>query len=208
MTAAAGPAPARLTRARQRTRDQLVAAAMRVFARHGYAGASVDAIAEEAGYTVGALYSNFATKHDLFLAAFEQHCAGEVAALRALTEAAASREELLAAVIPRFAELNQEQREAWQLWTELRLYAQRHPEAAQRIAAVQAEARDAIARALGRDGEPLPGEVAALVHALWNGFMLYRLISPEAVSPDALGRAVGWLLDGSQAGQMRKGQQR
>ena len=75
----------------------------------------MDAIAEQAGFTVGALYSNFATKQELFLAVFERHCAGELAALRALAEAAASAEELLAAVPARFADLDAEQREWWQL---------------------------------------------------------------------------------------------
>src|SRR6266516_2639768 len=123
--------PVRLTRteSRQRTRDLLISAAMRVFARDGYAGASVDAIAGQAGFTVGALYSNFATKQELFLAAFERHCADELAALPALTETGASREELLLAVTRRFGEVDEEHREWWQLWAELWLYAQRHPQA-------------------------------------------------------------------------------
>jgi AcrR family transcriptional regulator len=188
----------RLTReqSRHRTRDLLVSAATRVFAREGYAGASVDAIAGQAGFTVGALYSNFATKQELFLAVFERHCAGELAALRALADTATSAQELLAAITARFATMGQEEREWWQLSTELWLYAQRHPDAARRLAAVHAEARQVIAGALGHGGEPLTGEVAALVHALWAGFMHYRLISPDALSPDAFGRAVGWLLAG------------
>src|SRR5437660_12179265 len=102
------PARTRLTReqSRQRTRAALIVAAMGVFARDGYAGASVDAIAEQAGYTVGALYSNFATKQELFLAVFEQHCAGELAALRVLADQATTAEELLAAVTGRFADLD------------------------------------------------------------------------------------------------------
>src|SRR6266702_406497 len=102
------PARTRLTReqSRQRTRAALIAAAMRVFARDGYAGASVDAIAEQAGFTVGALYSNFATKQELFVAVFEHHCAGELAELRALAETAASAQELLTAVTARFADFD------------------------------------------------------------------------------------------------------
>lgn len=180
---------------------------MRVFARHGYAGASVDAIAEQAGFTVGALYSNFATKQDLFLAVFERHCDGELAALRALTAASGTREELLAAVTRRFADLDEEHREWWQLSSELWLYAQRHPAAARRMAAVQDDARAVIAQALGRDGEPLGGELATVIHALWSGFMHYRLISPEAASADTFARAVGWLLD-SQGARRTKGRQR
>ena len=194
------PARTRLTReqSRQRTRAALIAAAMGVFARDGYAGAPVDAIAEQAGFTVGALYSNFATKQDLFLAVFEQHCAGELAALRALAEQAATADELLAAVTSRFADLDDQQRQWWQLSAELWLYAQRHPEAAARMATIQAETSQVIAQALSSSGHPLSDELAAVIHALWTGFMHYRLTSPEAVSADAFGRAVGWLLAGQQ----------
>lgn len=191
----------RLTRAqsRQRTRELLITAAMRVFARDGYAGASVDAIAEQAGFSVGALYSNFATKQELFLAVFERHCAAELADLRALVADSGSREELLAAVSGRFAELDEQHRAWWQLSSELWLFAQRHPDAAQRLAAVQDETRQVIAEAFGRGGQPLDGQLAALLHALWSGFMHYRLVSPDAVSADAFGRAVGWLLDGERS---------
>jgi AcrR family transcriptional regulator len=50
---------------------QLLEAAQRVFLRDGFHGASLDAIAEEAGYTTGAVYSNFRGKDDLFLAVRE-----------------------------------------------------------------------------------------------------------------------------------------
>jgi AcrR family transcriptional regulator len=43
----------------EQTRSQLLEAALRVFLRHGFHGASLDEIAEEAGYTTGAVYSNF-----------------------------------------------------------------------------------------------------------------------------------------------------
>jgi AcrR family transcriptional regulator len=194
-------ARSRLTRAesRQRTRESLVASAMRVFARAGYAGASVDAIAEEAGFSVGALYSNFATKEELFLAALERHCAEELAELKALSAAAHSRHTLLAAVAQRFTVLDDRHREWWQLWAELWLYAQRHPHAVSRLRAVQDEARAVIAEALG--GGPaghnrLHSELAAAVHALWGGFMLYRLVNPDAVTAEAFGRAVEWLVAG------------
>jgi hypothetical protein len=36
--------------------------------------------------------------------------------------------------------------------------------------------------------------VPAVVHALWTGFMHYRLINPEALSADTFGQAVRWLL--------------
>ncbi len=154
---------------------------MRVFAREGYAGASVNAIAEQAGYTIGALYSNFATKDELFWAAFEQHCSSELAALDALIASNQDLGELIGAITNRFADLDETHREWWALWAELWLYGQRHPSAAGRLAAVQADSRAAIARALDRAGHPGSDEVAAVIHALWTGFMLYRLTAPDAL---------------------------
>src|ERR1700742_997901 len=61
-----------------RTRAELIATAAAVFARRGYKGASVEEIAEEAGYSHGAVYSNFAGKADLFLAVFEEYMAERV----------------------------------------------------------------------------------------------------------------------------------
>lgn len=65
----------RLLRAerKERTRAELVGAARSVFLRHGFHAASLEEIAEEAGYTKGAVYSNFAGKDDLFLAVLEDH---------------------------------------------------------------------------------------------------------------------------------------
>ena len=54
------------------TRERLLDAALEVFSRRGYSAASVDEIAAEAGYSKGAVYSNFSGKEDLFLALFDQ----------------------------------------------------------------------------------------------------------------------------------------
>lgn len=61
--------PIRLTRAQQQaqTRERLLSAAERVLAHHGYSGASIDLISAEAGYSKGAVYSNFASKEEVFL---------------------------------------------------------------------------------------------------------------------------------------------
>ena len=61
--------PVRLTRAQQQalTRERLLAAAERVLAGHGYGGASIDLITAEAGYSKGAIYSNFESKEAVFL---------------------------------------------------------------------------------------------------------------------------------------------
>lgn len=61
---------------RQRqTRSALIAAARAVFARDGYHRARLDAIAEQAGYSKGAVYSNFDGKAALFLAVIDDDLA-------------------------------------------------------------------------------------------------------------------------------------
>src|SRR5699024_5681061 len=56
------------TARRRRTRERLMDAAYDLFANHGVTATSIDAIAEEAGFTRGAFYSNFESKTELFFA--------------------------------------------------------------------------------------------------------------------------------------------
>src|SRR6186997_399416 len=67
----------RLTRAEQgeRNRGLVLAAARRVFLERGYAGATLEAIADEAGFSKGVVYSQFAGKPDLFLALLDARIA-------------------------------------------------------------------------------------------------------------------------------------
>src|SRR6266542_2850743 len=58
-------------RRRAMTREHLLEAAAMVFARDGFQGSSLDVIASTAGFTKGAVYSNFKSKDDLFLAVLE-----------------------------------------------------------------------------------------------------------------------------------------
>jgi AcrR family transcriptional regulator len=59
-------------RRRQLTRDALVEAAGEVFAKKGVNGASMEEIAAEAGFSRGAIYSNFKSKEDLLLAVIDR----------------------------------------------------------------------------------------------------------------------------------------
>lgn len=74
MTDAQGSRP-RLTRGEQqaRTRRELVLSALGHFTQHGYHGARLDLIAADAGYSKGAVYSNFADKAELFLAVLDHN---------------------------------------------------------------------------------------------------------------------------------------
>ena len=60
------------------TRVRLLRSAELVFAERGFFAASLDEIAARAGFSIGAVYSNFESKGDLFLALFEEHVADQV----------------------------------------------------------------------------------------------------------------------------------
>ena len=53
------------------TRERLVETAHRLFLADGYNATSLDKVAAEAGFSKGAVYSNFATKHELGLAVLD-----------------------------------------------------------------------------------------------------------------------------------------
>src|ERR1700679_1871859 len=83
---------------RGEVRDRILDAASKVFAAEGFAGATIDAIGQAAGFTKGAVYSNFESKDELFLALldreFEQRGALIATALESGGDTAAAASEL------------------------------------------------------------------------------------------------------------------
>jgi AcrR family transcriptional regulator len=90
----------RLTRQESRleTRTRLLESAAQLFARGGYEGASVDLIAESAGYSKGAFYSNFESKEAIFLELLDVHKRREIDALAQLIAQDVSAPELLSLI--------------------------------------------------------------------------------------------------------------
>ncbi len=93
---------ARLTREESQalTRAKLLANAVRVVAAEGYEGASIDKIAEAAGCSKGAFYSNFSSKEELFLELLETHAGQDVVEIARLLDGVSGP----AAIIDRFCE--------------------------------------------------------------------------------------------------------
>jgi len=80
-------------------RDRILAAAKKVFEAHGYAAATMDAVAAEAGVAKGSIYNYFKSKHDLFSQIFKEMTAGEMASADELLATSASAAEKLAALL-------------------------------------------------------------------------------------------------------------
>lgn len=122
---------------RQRTRTRLLDAAFDVFAEQGVKAASVETIAEAAGFTRGAFYSNFSSKEELFFALMErektmrieQLDAGVEQYLRPLVGAGGVElgdAEVIKA-ITRILELQSDDRRWWLVQSEFLLLALRDP---------------------------------------------------------------------------------
>ena len=182
--------PTRLTRSERRaqTRTALLDAAGRVFVERGFAGASVEAIAAEAGYTRGAFYSNFSSKEELFVALLQERA---FALMRALARESAGLTP--AEVGARSAELHAQPAAAWmtRLWLEVLAHAGRDAQTRRLTAGFWTETRaigaEQIARTYDEAGlEPPvdPRELASAFIALDIGLGLQRFVDPDAVSLD------------------------
>lgn len=90
---------ARLSRAESQaqTRDRLITTAKRAFLRDGYTATSLEKVADEAGYSKGAVYSNFRNKDELCLAVLDAIHAEQMAAVAAAVAGTTSLTERLAA---------------------------------------------------------------------------------------------------------------
>src|ERR1700675_1358331 len=86
--------PRKLTRKENQelTREGVLRAARVCFARYGYQGSSVDRIAEKAGFSKGAFYSNFDSKASILLEILARHHADYIAQLRDIIDRATADE--------------------------------------------------------------------------------------------------------------------
>src|SRR5690349_19619325 len=103
----------RAARARGReARDELLTAALRVFARRGYREAGVDEIAAEAGYSKGALYWHFSGKEELLTALLDERIDAPAREMVALLESGPVDRDMSVEAAGAFARRLREQREA------------------------------------------------------------------------------------------------
>jgi len=188
-----------------RTRAELIATAAEVFARRGYNGASVEEIAEEAGYSHGAVYSNFEGKADLFLAVFEDYMAErarELAATQLDLAEGAPLEARARALADQWMDRLARDRESVVLHMEFIAHASRDPELAQRFGTRSAALREAVAHYIagyqdeaGEEFALPPDDLALVLRSLGIGLAVEALISPDAVREDLYGDFVELLIE-------------
>jgi AcrR family transcriptional regulator len=174
-------------------RSALIDAAATVFARRGFQEASVDEVAEEAGFSKGAVYWHFESKDDLFLALHEERVERRQREMIELLESAPPDQDVSPEMSRRFLELVEREEETLVLDHELWSLSLRDPKLRKKYARRLAQLRTALAKALEARSEhlgdpelPVPvEEVATAFIALGDGLALAKLIDPDAV-PDHL----------------------
>lgn len=194
------------------TRDRLIGAAARVFARRGYDRATLSDVAREAGYSTGAVYSNFAGKDDLFLAVYERFIAASAREVDiAAAEDAEAHEQARHAADQWMARLAREP-EAFLLFVELWLQSLRDPERRDDFGVRFSVMRDTVTRLVERIADdhglelPMPPERLAVgLRAFANGMALEKLADPERVPDGVYGEIVALLFQGFERRDARPG---
>ena len=175
----------RLTRAesKQQTRAAILGAAREVFSRDGFHGATLDRVAEQAGFTKGAVYSAFDSKADLFLAVYEARVAER--SERALEDHGTFEEAAVTRMVE-WRRIMREQRGWSAALTEFWVHASRHPDLRERFRAAHRSWRRALGSSIeasaAADGRQLPlsGErLATAIMALGNGLALEGLLGDD-----------------------------
>lgn len=183
-----------------RNRDEVLAAARRVFLERGYAGASLDTIADEAGFSKGVVYSQFRSKGDLFIALLEQRIAERGAQNDAIAKRARGLDGIRALL--RAGRQDGDAEPRWGLLlVEFRVHATRDAVLNRRYAQAHRRAIDGLTTLLTRFYQEAAVEpvadaryLATLILAWHPGILLERAVDGRGVPQAVFDRAVFRLL--------------
>ncbi|HTD58841.1 MAG TPA: TetR/AcrR family transcriptional regulator [Solirubrobacteraceae bacterium] len=179
------------------TRAELIEAAASVFARRGFQAARVEEIAEEAGYSHGAVYSNFAGKEELFLAVFEQYMSERIEEVAGATEVEGTFAQRAQAAADQWMQRFSDDRATFLLHLEFMIHAARTPhlsaQLGQRMAALRLEIEQRLIDREAQRKVPLPlppAELALIVRALGIGLAVEALNQPGELDTRLYGNFV------------------
>jgi AcrR family transcriptional regulator len=197
---------ARMTRGQSRanTRERLLRAARSAFARNGFHGASVEEIASEAGFSTGALYSNFTGKEDLFLVLMEREIDAYAREISDAVRARASMAERATGGARQWMTMIEREPEVLLLFMEFWAYGVRDARVRPKVAARFTQVRELLTKLIAdgmRDFDlelEIPAEqLAVAIDALADGIARQKLADPDAVPDELMGRVLSLLLDGA-----------
>jgi len=195
--------PLTAERRRAMTRRHLLDAAAIVFARDGFHGSTLDEVAATAGFTKGAVYSNFKSKDDLFLALLDDRVDRQFAVVTEILETSSHE---AAEQFPRVRTILRSDMfwgdEFLTLWLEFVLYARRNPEARAKLAASVERSRAQVQLLIEHEYATIGvsprypvRDLAEISLALFSGLGIDRLITPSAVTDETLDTTLSFLYD-------------
>ncbi len=175
------------------------------FARKGYAAASLDEIADEAGFSVGAVYSNFSNKEQLFSELMAERAADRVEVnaevLRSARDQPGRALDELGRLLITAADKNIE---VAALQTEFWLHAIRNPDTMEVLANGTRKTLELLRELVTglledhRVDQSIvdPDAFAVAVLALYQGLIRQRRTDPSRVSEELFGQVLSWQLAG------------
>ena len=191
------------------TRARFIQSAEKIFARDGFEAAKLEEIANDAGYTRGAFYSNFESKEDLFFALLEKEISHRIAALEKEMAKFRDPEAKLKAMREFFLSKTLDRR--WSLLAmEFKLFAVRHPEVKQRLAAMHRRfvgprvgVLEEVMKALGRE-LPVPAfAIGVSLATLGNSLMVEHMLDPALMPQSDVLQIMSNFFDGLTSGTQR-----
>jgi AcrR family transcriptional regulator len=188
----------RLTRKEKQadTRSRLIRAAGKVFAENGLNNASIDDVAERAGFTKGAFYANFASKEELFLAMLDERFAARLEEIEATTATDEAPEEQARQAGADFSRAISADPQWERLFFEFAIHAARNDrfraELVERYQTLRERIEELYRRRLERvqevDEPPIPlDKLALMTFAMVNGMALEKMLEPDAVDDELYG---------------------
>jgi AcrR family transcriptional regulator len=200
----------RLTREERRalTRSEILDAAERIFPRRGYRLASVEEVAEEAGLTTGAVYSNFESKADLYLALNERLMERHAGEVEKVIARGATPEAKIEEAGRAWLDFLRRDRDWLLLDVEFWSYAVRDPDLRARHAVAYRRMRETTAGLLEQATEALglalpasAEQLGVIINALGNGLVFEQLVDPDGVPDDLFESALALILRSAKAAE-------
>jgi AcrR family transcriptional regulator len=169
-----------------RTRAKLMSSAGKLFCRRGLQQASVDEIAQDAGYTKGAFYSNFKSKEELFLAMLDQKFGEEIERIEAALKIDESPDEVARHAGEDFMRFMRSDPEWERLYLEFVAYAARNDEFRQELLTRCRAMDERLGEVYQRWSEqigiknPIPiADITQITSIMTEGFLVRQQIDPE-----------------------------
>jgi len=186
---------------RVRTRAALLEAARALVIERGFERTTLQAVAERAGMTIGAIYGNFQNRDDLFIALGEAYWIPIKPKIRADSSFA----EKMRALAEAYLAILPDRREAAYGRLTGMAHALGHEEMRAKVRAYTAESFASGAAWLrsvaDEGGLPMPAEtLVVVIHSLTEGLMFQRFLTPELVPDEAFYAAFEALAGGSAPG--------